>query len=173
MHRAQAFPWGPIPPIRGKCPEGTKRVGTGGPAKRGRMRDREQSPFASQYDSAPRPSSASLRSAPSPRGRHFDAPPQAPAKRNFQRKFALRRFKTRHSPLGSKIVVNETKSNAVAKQKESAHVTVSTLLFLCTLSRELPGFQKGRSPFVYAARAAQQPQSNFFAAARHLASFRR
>ena len=68
-HRAQAFPRGPIPPIRGKCPEGTKRVGTGGPAKRGRMRDREQSPFASQYDSAPRPSSASLRSAPSPKGR--------------------------------------------------------------------------------------------------------
>ena len=59
-------------------------------------------------------------------------------------------------PLGSKIVVNETKSNAVAKQKESAHVTVSTLLFLCTLSRELPGFQKGRGPFV----ELREPRSN-------------
>ena len=26
-HSPPSFPWGPIPPIRGKCPEGTKRVG--------------------------------------------------------------------------------------------------------------------------------------------------
>ena len=36
MRISKAFPGGPIPPVRGKCPEGTKGVGTGGP--KGRMR---------------------------------------------------------------------------------------------------------------------------------------
>ena len=55
------------------------------------------------------------------------APQHLPAKRNFQRKFALRRNKTEGLLLGSKIVVYESKSDAVIRQKESAHVTVSTL----------------------------------------------
>ena len=29
-----AFPYGPVPPVRGKCPEGTKGVGTGGAKRR-------------------------------------------------------------------------------------------------------------------------------------------
>lgn len=29
LGRPQAFPWGPIPPVRGKCPEGTEGIGTG------------------------------------------------------------------------------------------------------------------------------------------------
>ena len=64
-----AFKWGPRPSLP---------LGEGGPAKRGRMRDREHSPFALQYDSAPRPSSASLRSAPSPRGRQGCVPHPTP-----------------------------------------------------------------------------------------------
>ena len=93
------------------------------------------------------PLSRLRRQLPLPQWEPFP-PTQPPAKRNFQRIFALRRFKTRNLPLGNQIVVYKAKSNAVAKQKESAHVTVSTLLFLCTISREPQGCLRGRSPSV-------------------------
>ena len=63
----------------------------------------------------------------------FLAPPKPPAKRNFQRKFALRRFKTESLLLGRKIVVNGPASNAIAKQKESAHVLRKHSLILSAL----------------------------------------
>ena len=51
----------------------------------------------------------------------FPSTVEAPAKRNFQRKFALRRNKIKSSPLGTKIVVDESKSNATTNQKESTY----------------------------------------------------
>ena len=51
----------------------------------------------------------------------FPSTLEAPAKRNFQRKFALRRNKIKSSPLGTKIVVDESKSNATTNQKESTY----------------------------------------------------
>ena len=51
----------------------------------------------------------------------FPSTLEAPAKRNFQRKFALRRNKTKTLLLGSKIVVDESRSSAVTNQKESAY----------------------------------------------------
>ena len=72
-HRPLGFPWGPIPPIRGKCPAGTKGVGTDGcgASLRRQMRVGEQLRFAEHaklFASAPRPSSVSLRLTASPRG---------------------------------------------------------------------------------------------------------
>ena len=51
----------------------------------------------------------------------FPSTLEAPAKRNFQRKFALRRNKTKTLLLGTKIVVNKPSSNAFTNQKESTY----------------------------------------------------
>ena len=57
---------------------------------------------------------------------------EAPAKRNFQRKFALRRFKTKSLLLGSKIVQKRSKPVLPKIKNESAQIFVSTLDLFCT-----------------------------------------
>ena len=87
-----------------------------------------------------------------------------------------------------KCLVTAKDSKPAARQSDCAKIfqtgTVSNRKRECSdicehsrlehaINLELQGFQKGRSPFVEAARAAQQLPGNFFAAARHRASFRR
>ena len=99
------------------------------------------------------------------------SPPQAPAKRNFQRKFALRRFKTRHLPLGNRIVRKRSKPVLPKNKNESAQIFVSTPDLFCTANLDPQGISNGPRPFCLMRVSAVQKR-NFFLAARHHSSLR-
>ena len=74
--------------------------------------------------------------------------------------------------LGSQIVITPSNRYNLKQRTRVLTKTVGTLVLYCTSSLEPLGYQKGRGPFVEAARAAQPLLSNFFLAARHHSSLR-
>ncbi len=79
----------------------------------------------------------------------FLAPPKSPAKRNFQRKFALRRNKTESLLLGTKIVRKRFKPGLTKSKNESAQIFRGTLDWYCTANLDPQGSLRGRGPSVW------------------------
>ena len=77
------------------------------------------------------------------------APQCLPAKRNFQRKFALRRNKTENLLLGNWIVRKHFKPVLPERKNESAQILLGTPDFYCITNIELQRSLRGRGPSVW------------------------
>ena len=122
------------------------------------MRDREQSPFALQYDSAPRPSSASLRSAPSPRGRQGCVSHPTPNRGGACR---AKRSPRRNAPEICCSAQRSLKTGQTGTQHQSSKRAlpkpVEGPLFPKNEKPGTPRISKGPRPFVELRRSAAAP----------------